>query len=151
MTTTVASRRRELRRLITDEVVSNQHELVERLADRGFDVTQPTVSRDLEAIGAVRANENGGVRYVIGDPPESGEAELARVFGEFVLWVEPTGNLVVLRTPPGAAHLVASAIDTAAVSGVVGTVAGDDTVFVAAAEDLGGAALAGKLDELGAP
>lgn len=151
MTTTVASRRRALRRLITNEVVSNQHELVERLASRGFDVTQPTVSRDLEAIGAVRAVENGGVRYIIGSAPESGTAELARVFGEFVLWVESTGNLVVLRTPPGAAHLVASAIDMAALSDIVGTVAGDDTVFVAAAEHIGGAALAAELDELGAP
>ena len=151
MTATVASRRRALRRLITDGVVSNQHELVERLADHGYDVTQPTVSRDLEAIGAIRAVENGGVRYVIGSAPESGVAELARVFREFVLWVEATGNLVVLRTPPGAAHLVASAIDTASLNDIVGTVAGDDTVFIAAAEGVGGAGLAAKLDRLGAP
>ena len=136
--------------------MSSQYELVSLLAEAGHRVTQATVSRDLEALGAVKQRSNGGeLRYLI---PEDGAvpdiAGASRVVVQaitgFVEAIVASGNLVVIRTPPGAAHLVAGAIDHAGLTGVIGTVAGDDTLLVVAADDGGGQALAETLENIGA-
>ncbi len=146
---TTASRRRVIRGLILERSIGNQAELVEILAGRGYEVTQATVSRDLHVIGAVK---HDGDHYVLGgrSDPDEAVSYLARTIDEFVESIQASGNLVVLRTPPGAAQVVAAAIDGAHLPEVVGTVAGDDTILVIASEKSSGRALASKLEDTGA-
>jgi len=147
--------------------VRSQEELAELLAQRGVRVTQATLSRDLEELGAVRLRGADGVLiYALpGEPGPGGlsglravlaggpfapsaadpSARLARIAAELLISAEASANLVVLRTPAGAAQLLASAIDHADWSAVLGTVGGDDTVVVVARDPAGGADLAGAL------
>lgn len=156
MSPSTAARRRVLRRLLSEHAVSSQQQLVDLLADAGHRVTQATVSRDLDALGAVKdRGENGQARYLISERPDSplsGRAArgAAEAIAGFVEAIVPSGNLVVMRTPPGAAHLVAGAIDSAGIEGVIGTVAGDDTLIVVASERTGGGRMAETLEHLGA-
>jgi len=140
-------------RLLAEFPVPNQPQLVDLLAERGIDATQATVSRDLEELGAVKVRLPGSTRpvYAIAEPEQAPPApvdHLRRVLGEWVVDVACSANLVVVRTPPGSAHVVASAIDRTRVEGVVGTVAGDDTVLVIADEAIGGATLAKQISEM---
>jgi len=115
--------------------------LTELLAADGVTVTQATVSRDLEELGAIKVRVPGGdTVYAIPELPReqvSPQDHLRRVLGDWLVEVERSGDLVVLRTPPGSAHVVASAIDRNGLDGVVGTVAGDDTLLVIAREGQG--------------
>lgn len=145
-------RQQAITKLIGRHAVSNQPQLVDLLADEGIHATQATVSRDLEDLGAVKVRVPGGETvYAI---PEyeparlAPEEQLRRVMGEWVAEVRSSGNLVVLRTPPGCAHVVASALDRSGMRGILGTVAGDDTLLCVAEEDLGGPALCGALREM---
>lgn len=146
---TAAARRRLVRSLITSSAIGSQAELVTLLASEGHDVTQATVSRDLQVIGATKAD---GERYVLSGEPDPEEAvrHLARSIDEFVESIRSSGSMVVLKTPPGAAQVVAAAIDNAPVDGVLGTVAGDDTIVVVATEAVTGAGVAAILEEIGA-
>lgn len=140
-------------RLLAENAVTSQTQLVELLAAEGVEATQATVSRDLEDLGAVRVRMPGvdGQLYAIAELPKDQVApleHLRRVLGEWVVDLAASGNLVVVRTPPGSAHVVASALDRTSVDGVLGTVAGDDTVLVVAAEELGGGALADRIADL---
>jgi transcriptional regulator of arginine metabolism len=139
-------------RLIEQNVVRNQMELVELLAAEGVVATQATVSRDLDDLGAIKVRVPGGdSAYAIPELPKeqfAPEDHLRRVFGDWVVEVAHSGNLVVLRTPPGSAHVVGSALDRAGLPDIIGTVAGDDTLIVVAAEDTGGHRLADTLSEL---
>lgn len=134
-----ATRRRAIRSLLSSHQIETQAELQELLATEGFEVTQATVSRDLDAVGAMRLKIDGSTVYRIATSNQPGEerAALTAAIDEFVESVAISGHLIVLRTPPGAAHLVAGRIDAADVDGVVGTVAGDDTVMVIADEHVG--------------
>ena len=122
------------------------------LKDQGIEATQATISRDLEELGAVKIRVAGGDSiYAIAEYAPARVApsdQLRRVMAEWVADVTSSGNLVVVRTPPGCAHVVASALDRSALSGLLGTVAGDDTIFCVAAEDIGGAGLAEELRSL---
>lgn len=131
------TRRRHVRDLITRRPIGSQHELVELLADEGFPVTQATVSRDLDAIGATRIRTESGVRYELRADGGADEdlAALHEAMDEFVQSIAVSGNLLVLRVPPGAAQFVASRIDAASLDGVLGSIAGDDTILVVVAED----------------
>ncbi|HUY63518.1 MAG TPA: arginine repressor [Acidimicrobiales bacterium] len=145
-------RQHRIVRMLETRTVSSQAQLVELLAAEGFDATQTTVSRDLEELGALKVRVPGGETvYALPELPVhqvAPEDHLRRVMGEWVAEVAHSGNLVVLRTPPGSAHVVGSALDRSGFDGVVGTVAGDDTVLVVAAEDIGGAAMARRLAEV---
>jgi transcriptional regulator of arginine metabolism len=139
-------------KLIAANAVTNQPQLVDLLAAEGIAATQATVSRDLEDLGAVKVRVPGGdTVYAI---PEyepariAPEDQLRRVLGEWVAEVRVSSNLVVLRTPPGCAHVVASAIDRSGMKGLIGTVAGDDTLLCVADEKFGGRALAEHLRDL---
>ncbi len=145
---TAAARRRLVRRLVTSQDVRSQADIVEYLAGEGHDVTQATVSRDLQIIGATKGD---GDRYVLRDGPDPEEAmrHLARSIDEFVESITASGPLVVLRTPPGTAQVVAAAIDNASVPGVLGTVAGDDTIVVVASEAVTGGGVASNLEQIG--
>lgn len=145
-------RQQAIARLIAKHAVTNQPQLVELLGDDGITATQATVSRDLEDLGAVKVRVPGGdTVYAI---PEFAPARLApedqlrRVMGEWVAEVRHSGNLVVLRTPPGCAHVVASALDRSRLKGIIGTVAGDDTLLCVADAKFGAKRLAASLREL---
>lgn len=142
-------RQQAIARLIGRNAVSNQVQLVELLADDGITATQATVSRDLDDLGAVKVRVPGGdTVYAIPEyEPQrlAPEDQLRRVMGEWVAEVRSSGNLVVLRTPPGCAHVVASALDRGGLRGILGTVAGDDTLLCVAEESLGGIGLADML------
>ena len=143
---TKAARHGRITELIRSHVVRSQTELAELLAVSGLQVTQATLSRDLEELGALklrgvdggapvyRIPEDGGPRPMVG-----GTSRLSRLLGELLLSHSGSGNLAVLRTPPGAAQYLASAIDRASLVDVIGTIAGDDTILVVARDGLTGA------------
>ncbi|MDP9421496.1 MAG: arginine repressor [Pseudomonadota bacterium] len=116
--------------------VGSQEELVARLSLAGITATQATVSRDLLELGAVKLKREGTIRYVMPDQVEPGHAaaKLDRLLAEWVDAIMPAGNILVLKTPPGSANLVANALDAAGLEEVAGTIAGDDTIFVALAD-----------------
>ena len=153
---TRAARQARIVELITRHAVHSQTELLAMLEAEGINSTQATLSRDLDELGAVKLRgADGGVPvYVIPDDGspvrgiEGGTTRLARLLGELLVSTDASGNLVVLRTPPGAAHYLASAIDRAALHDVVGTIAGDDTLLVVAREPRTGAELAARLNNL---
>ena len=184
---TKAARQAQIADILTRARVRSQEELADLLAQRGVKVTQATLSRDLEELGAVRLRGAGGTLvYALpgdpggpgsrpgglpgppaGSPPgpaaqpgppgswpgawlsgradEGASGTLARVGPEMLLSAEASANLVVLRTPAGAAQFLASAIDHAGWPSILGTVAGDDTVLVISRKPAGGNELAESL------
>ncbi len=134
--------------LIRSRPVRSQTELAELLAADGITVTQATLSRDLEELRAVKVRGAGGAAYVIPEdgtpllrPAEEAPQRLVRLLRELLTDADASGNLAVLRTPPGAAQFLASALDRSGLSEIVGTIAGDDTILVVAREPLTGADL----------
>ncbi|MGB8651016.1 MAG: arginine repressor [Mycobacteriales bacterium] len=134
---TKAARQAKIVELLEAQPVASQTELGRLLAAQGVQVTQATVSRDLEELGAVKVRTHGGTAYAVppeGHPrsgtPEAVDARLGRLLEELCVSAEATGSLVVLRTPPGGAHLLGAALDRAGLPEVAGTVAGDDTVLL---------------------
>jgi transcriptional regulator of arginine metabolism len=157
-----AARHARIVDVLAGRAVRSQAELAALLHEAGVHVTQATLSRDLEELGAVklRTPDGGQPVYVV---PEDGSPltargiddapphRLARLFGELLISAEGSGNLAVLRTPPGAAQFLASALDRAGLPGVLGTIAGDDTILVVAREVAGGPALAHQFLDLAQP
>ena len=137
---TKVARQEIIKDWITQGSIHSQLEIVDRLKNSGFDVTQATVSRDLEEIGAVRGRDSqGDPNYRINqesiDEPLS---KVSRLISDLLVDVKSSGNLTVLRTPPGGAQLLASALDRASRAGtipeIIGTIAGDDTVLVVSSQ-----------------
>jgi len=133
---TKAARQAKLLEIVRSGAVRTQSELTQRLADYGIDVSQVTLSRDLRELGLIKTadgyQESSEAGAPAGDP-----AALARVLREFVVSLRTARNLVVIKTRAGGANVVASALDAADWEEIIGTVAGDDTIFAAAgsAED----------------
>ncbi len=144
-----AARQRRIAALVRRRPITSQSELAELLRAQGETVTQATLSRDLEELGAFKARlPNGTVSYRLPDePPPDGE-RLRRMIAEFVTGFDASGPLVVLRTPPGCAQPVARAIDTSNVKDIIATVAGDDTVLVVCREGVAGRTVARRLEAL---
>ncbi len=156
---TKGARQRLITELLSGRAVHSQSELAEHLGSRGVHVTQATLSRDLVELDAVKVRDaSGALVYAV--PAEGGNrtpfageraaasARLSRLAGELLMTAEASANLVVLRTPPGAAQFLASAIDKAELVGVLGTIAGDDTVLVIGRDPAGGDALARRFTDL---
>jgi transcriptional regulator of arginine metabolism len=145
-------RQHRIAKILEQHPVTSQGQLVELLGAESVVATQATVSRDLEEMGAIKVRAAGGESvYAIPELPKdqvAPEDHLRRVLGDWVVEVAHSGNLVVLRTPPGSAHVVGSALDRAGLDEIIGTVAGDDTVLVVSAEQIGGAQVAGRLAAL---
>ncbi|WP_193086672.1 arginine repressor [Brevibacterium aurantiacum] len=149
---TKTARQQKIIDLITRKSVHSQIDLAENLATMGITVTQATLSRDLAEVGAVKIRSTAGSVYAV--PGEGGDrslqqstgdsldAKLPRLLEELLVSAAAQDNTVVLRTPPGAAQYLASAIDRSSMVGIFGTIAGDDTVLVIAMSSVGGAALA---------
>ena len=149
---TKQQRQHRIAGLLEHYSVTSQGQLVELLTADGVVATQATVSRDLEEMGAIKVRASGGDSvYAIPDLPKeqrTPEDHLRRVLGDWVVEVDHSHNLVVLRTPPGSAHVVASALDRAGLPAILGTVAGDDTIMVVVAERSSGAKVAREIAQL---
>lgn len=146
------SRQHQILRLLGDVAVTSQTQLVELLEEEGVEATQATVSRDLEDLGAIKVRVPGG-ELVYALPEHTNEQvapadHLRRVLGDWVAEVKHSHNLVVVRTPPGSAHVVASALDRSGLEGVLGTVAGDDSILIVATEEMTGEDLAATIRNL---
>jgi transcriptional regulator of arginine metabolism len=153
---TKAARHQRIAELLERQAVRSQPELAQLLAQDGVEVAQATLSRDLDELGAVKVRSGAGLVYAL--PAEGGDrtpragvsqqvldARLSRLCAELLVTADASANLVVLRTPPGAAQFLASALDHAALPDVLGTIAGDDTVLVITRAPDGGAGLAERL------
>ena len=142
----VSARRAKAISLIKAGVVHSQSDLVKLLKKAGFAVTQATASRDLEEVGAVRSrNESGELVYQIGASSDGAISKSMPLPSDLILSVESSGNLVVVRTPPGGAQFLASSLDNSGIKSIIGTIAGDDTVLVVSKKSNGGADLAKEL------
>jgi transcriptional regulator of arginine metabolism len=118
--------------LIRSKALSSQDELAERLGAAGYAVTQATISRDLDQLGAVKVRRDGQLTYALPATGATlGSPQLASVFRDWVRSVEPAANLVVIKTPPGSAHLVGVVLDQSDLPEMAGTICGDDTIFIA--------------------
>jgi transcriptional regulator of arginine metabolism len=134
-------------RLVGEKQLSTQSDVVQALRDEGLDAVQATVSRDIAQLGLVKVRGDDG-RLVYAHPGASDLdrlSELAAALRRWVIGLEPAGNLVVLRTPPGFANALARAVDDAALPELAGCIAGDDTIFLAAREGFSAAELADQL------
>ena len=142
-----SQRQRMIADWLREQRVGSQEEVVARLALAGIAATQATVSRDLDELGAIKLRRDGSIRYVMPDQATPGHAaaKLDRLLAEWVDAIVPAGNLLVLKTPPGSANLVANALDGAGIEDIAGTIAGDDTIFVALADGTDAHAAAGRL------
>jgi transcriptional regulator of arginine metabolism len=155
-TLTRSARQARIAELIEAQSITSQTQLAALLAESGIEVTQATLSRDLEELGAVklRGSDGAPASYVL--PPENAPlrpaqaapARLARLLADLLTHAEGSANLAVLRTPPGAAQFLASALDKVGLPDVLGTIAGDDTLLVVSRQPDGGPALADRLRAL---
>jgi transcriptional regulator of arginine metabolism len=134
-------------RLVSEQKLATQSELAAALRDAGFDAVQTTVSRDIAQLGLVKVrDEEGRLVYALPGAADLNRLnELASALRRWATDVVSSGNLAIVKTPPGYAQGLALALDAAALADVVGTVAGDDTIFVAAREGVSGAELAEQL------
>lgn len=146
---TKAARHARISALLAARSVRSQGDLGRLLAAEGLSVTQATLSRDLLELGATRTRDaDGALVYALREDLDGrphGEPRLARLAQELLVGADASGHLVVLRTPPGGAHLLASAIDRSVLTEVIGTVAGDDTVLLICREDVPGRQVADHL------
>jgi transcriptional regulator of arginine metabolism len=155
---TKAARQARIAALVADHEVHSQAQLAALLAAENVDVTQATLSRDLEEMGAVKVRRPGtGTVYAVADEApgpvlralaDANEGRVSRLAAELIVSVDASANLVVVRTPPGGAHLLASAVDRAGLRDVLGTVAGDDTVLLVTRHPKGGAQVARRLRDM---
>jgi transcriptional regulator of arginine metabolism len=156
---TRSARQARIVEIIAAAPVTSQTQLARLLAEAGIEVTQATLSRDLEELGAVKLRgadgapasyvlppENAPLRPALS--PEAAPARLTRLLADLLTGAEGSANLAVLRTPPGAAQFLASALDKVALPDVLGTIAGDDTLMVVSRDPAGGPALAARFRAL---
>lgn len=151
MTEARSRRHKALADLLRRRAMSRQDALVAELRALGFDVTQATVSRDLDQLGAVKIRRGGTTSYALPErlsAPAVAADRLPRLFAEWVREIVPAASLIVLRTPPGSAHLLGVALDAAELPDIAGTISGDDTVFVATASAEVAAALAAEWKDM---
>jgi transcriptional regulator of arginine metabolism len=142
----VTARRAKAIALIKAGLIHSQSDLVKQLKKAGFVVTQATASRDLEEIGAVRGRSSSGDSvYKISGSDDESISRTMPIPSDLIISVESSGNLAVVRTPPGGAQLLASSLDHSGISDIIGTIAGDDTVLVVSRKATGGAQLAREL------
>jgi transcriptional regulator of arginine metabolism len=132
-------RQQQIRDLIGSRPIRTQQELAAALRDRGFRATQATVSRDVAEMGLVKISRDDGERaYAIparpGQPETSADERLAMILRDLPIKIRPAGLMLVLRATPGSAHAIAAALDRTGWPEVSGSIAGDDTVFVACAD-----------------
>jgi transcriptional regulator of arginine metabolism len=144
-------RQRALADLIRGHSLASQEEVASRLSSLGFEVTQATVSRDLEQLGALKVRRDGRISYALPDQiPSNGpsQSRLASVLRDWVRSIDAAASMVVLKTPPGSAHLIGVALDESTLPEIVGTICGDDTIFIACRSASEAGTLSSKLDAI---
>ncbi|HSL98319.1 MAG TPA: arginine repressor [Candidatus Deferrimicrobiaceae bacterium] len=145
-------RQRAIRDLVEQRPIRTQQELATALRERGFRATQATVSRDVAELGLRKAQREGRSAYVLParlrDAEVSGEERLRRLLADLPIEIREAGLILVLRALPGSAHAIAAALDRARWSEVAGSIAGDDTVFVACRDRAAVRRLGSRLREL---
>ncbi len=131
-------RQRAIRDLVDQRPIRTQQELAAALRERGFRTTQATISRDVAELGLVKAARDGTQTYALSprliEAEVSGEDRLRRLLHDLPAEIRDAGLILVVRTLPGSAHAIAAALDRARWPEVVGSIAGDDTVFIATAD-----------------
>lgn len=146
-----AGRLATLRQMLGEARYTSQAELMEALAESGITVSQPTLSKDLLELGAVRQRAIGGA-LVYAPAADHGEEaateKLARLCAELLQSIRHAGTQILVRTPPGAAQYFASYLDLAGLPGVLGTIAGDDTVLVIATDNDAANRTVGRISEM---
>ena len=149
MSRATEDRRNALAQLIRTCAPTSQDEVAEQLAAMGYAVTQATISRDLELLGAMKVRREGRLSYAL---PEAsggpGGSRLAAVLRDWARSIAVAGNLVVIKTPPGSGHLIGVALDEAELPAIVGTICGDDTIFVATTGSPEASAVAAQLNAM---
>ncbi|WP_167737553.1 arginine repressor [Sphingomonas parva] len=151
MTDARSRRQKAIAELIRAAPLASQEEVTARLRAQGFAVTQATISRDLDRMGAVKVKRGGVMSYALPDQISDSDwaaSRLRKIVSEWVHSVEAAGNLLVLRTPPGSAHLVGLALDQAKLPEIAGTICGDDTLFVALRDGVQAAAVEARFRHL---
>jgi len=123
-------RQAQIQKLLRSRSVTTQQDLVRHLKSAGIDASQVTLSRDLRDLGVVKTPDGYKERSALQESEADGDT-LQRLFGEFVRDIQAAGNLVVVKTLPGSAGTVAEALDIEPGLGIVGTIAGDNTIFAA--------------------
>lgn len=149
----VASRRARVASLLEEREISSQAELAQTMAAEGYDVSQTTISRDLSFLGAARIRgQNQQLIYVLphrqAQIPSTMWDQLAKLCQEVLLSAEASANLVVIKTPPGAAQYFASAVDRVGWEALLGTIAGDDTLMMICRDPNGGQPVADVFNEM---
>ena len=146
-------RQREIRDLLAQRPIRTQQELASALRDRGFRATQATISRDVAELGLIKSNRDGVQSYVVparvAEAETTGEERLRALLHDLPVEVRESGLMLVLKTLPGSAHAIAAALDRTRWQEVVGSIAGDDTVFVAFADRMSMQRVRGRLLSLG--
>jgi transcriptional regulator of arginine metabolism len=133
-------------RLVQQRELSTQEEVAAALREEGFDAVQTTVSRDIAQLGLVKLRKNGSLVYALPGADDLHRlSELTAALRRWAISLAPAANLLVIRTPAGHANALARVLDEARLPDIAGTVAGDDTIFVAARDGLSGATLAEEL------
>lgn len=151
-----ARRREEILRIVRETPVHSQEELQTLLSRRGHKVTQPTLSRDLRELGLLKTPSgyiapeslNSATNVAVFTPREVREERFEQLVHDSVLSAMPAGNLVIIKTPAAAAQPVASAIDSTSLEDVLGTIGGDDTIFVAFATPHAAAAFSRRIQQI---
>ena len=142
-------RQREIRELLAKRPIRTQQELATALRERGFRATQATISRDVAELGLVKASQEGVLTYVVParvtEAESTGEERLRALLHDLPVDVREAGLMLVLRTLPGSAHAIAAALDRTRWSEIIGSLAGDDTVFVAFADRVSMQRVRGRL------
>jgi transcriptional regulator of arginine metabolism len=125
-------RHRRIMEIVNNQRVATQEELCEALRSNGFDVTQATVSRDIKELHLVKIPDGDGYRYAVPDAAvvNRDQERLHRIMKDSVIHMDYSENIIVIKTFPGGAQSVASGIDSSELDGILGTVAGDDTIFI---------------------
>jgi transcriptional regulator of arginine metabolism len=146
-------RQREIRDLLAQRPIRTQQELATALRDRGFRATQATISRDVAELGLIKSNQDGVQTYTVParvtEAESTGEERLRALLHDLPVDIRESGLMIVIRTLPGSAHAIAAALDRTRWSEVVGSIAGDDTVFVACADRAALQRVRGRLAGLG--
>jgi len=144
-------RQKAIADLIRGASIASQEEVTSRLRELGYAVTQATVSRDLDQLGAVKVKRAGVHAYALPDQMGASDwaaSRLQHILSEWAQSVEAAGNMIVIKTPPGSAHLVSLAIDQSDLPEIAGTVSGDDTLFVVVRDGVTVGAITKRFREL---
>jgi transcriptional regulator of arginine metabolism len=146
-------RQREIRDLLGQRPIRTQQELATALRERGFRATQATISRDVAELGLIKSSQGGVQTYLVParvtEAESTGEERLRALMHDLPVEVREAGLMLVLKTLPGSAHAIAAALDRTRWTEVVGSIAGDDTVFVAFADRMSMQRIRGRLASLG--